>query len=57
VHDLPSVGETVTVGGSVVDLFERNGSKYITFRTEIAGADGRALATVDHTSIYALARR
>ncbi|MGH2584259.1 MAG: hypothetical protein ACRDJE_05040 [Dehalococcoidia bacterium] len=57
VHDLPSAGETVTVGGSVVDLFERNGSKYITFHTEVTGADGRAHATIDHTSIYALARR
>jgi hypothetical protein len=55
---VPRVDEPLRVSGRVVDRFERNGSKYVTFTVEVAAAaDGEPLATVVHTSIYALAAK
>jgi hypothetical protein len=52
-----ALGETVTVSGNALKLFERNGDKYVTFDVIITGAEGEQLARVEHTSIYALRPR
>ena len=57
VEALPVVGEVVTIGGHVAGHFERNRSKYVTLHVTVMSGDGRLLATIDHTSIYALATR
>lgn len=57
VHTLPVAGESVSIGGKVSDLFERNGSKYVTMHVTVTGAGGRVHATIEHTSIYELAKR
>ena len=51
----PDADQPLRVEGRVLDLFEKNGNKYVTFSVEVAGAtSGERLATVHHTSIYAL---
>jgi hypothetical protein len=52
-----NLGETVTVSGNALKLFERNGDKYVTFDVIITGTDGDRLARVEHTSVYALRPR
>ncbi|HJM74511.1 MAG TPA: hypothetical protein QGI71_01410 [Dehalococcoidia bacterium] len=51
---VPRVDEPIRVDGQVLDLFEKNGHKYVTFSVEVSTASGERLATVAHTSIYAL---
>jgi len=46
--------QPLRVEGRVLDLFEKNGNKYVTFSVEVADASGQRLATVHHTSIYSL---
>jgi hypothetical protein len=50
----PRVDEALHIEGRVLDLFEKNGNKYITFSVEVGSMDGEDLALVAHTSIYAL---
>lgn len=52
-----TLGETVTVSGNALRLFERNGDKYVTFDVIITDESGERLARVEHTSIYALRPR
>lgn len=55
---LPHADQALRIEGRVLDLFQKNGNKYVTFSVEIAEAtSGDLLATVHHTSIYALRRR
>ena len=54
---VPTAGEQLSIEGRVLDLFEKNGNKYVTFSVEVSTPDGDPLATVDHTSIYALRKR
>lgn len=51
------LGQSVTVSGNALRLFERNGDKYITFEVIITDRGGEQLARVEHTSIYALRPR
>jgi hypothetical protein len=54
----PEAHQPLRVEGRVLDLFEKNGNKYVTFSVEVSAADGgERLATVHHTSIYALRRK
>jgi hypothetical protein len=55
-HRLPLAGDTVTIGGSVTSLFERNGSKYVALHVTISDPGGDLYAEIEHTSIYALAK-
>lgn len=57
VKRVPRVDEPIRVGGKVLDLFEKNGNKYVTFSVEVRTHDGEELATVAHTSIYALRKK
>ena len=52
-----ALGETVTVSGNALRLFERNGDRYVTFDVVLTDAQGERLARVEHTSIYALRPR
>jgi acyl-coenzyme A thioesterase PaaI-like protein len=54
---VPRLDEPIRVEGRVLDLFEKNGNKYVTFSVEVSTLDGERLATVAHTSIYALRRK
>jgi hypothetical protein len=53
----PELDETVTVSGTALRLFERNGDRYITFDVIVTDAGGERLARIEHTSIYALKPR
>ncbi len=57
VQRTPRVDEALQVGGRLLDLFEKNGNKYVTFTVEVRSADGEDLARVAHTSIYALRKK
>ncbi len=54
---LPKRGDTVTVAGSIGDLFERNGNKYVRLDVNILDAAGETLAEIQHVSIYKLRPR
>ncbi|MCB9484147.1 MAG: hypothetical protein H6675_09065 [Dehalococcoidia bacterium] len=54
---IPRAEEPLHVGGEVLELFEKNGNKYVTFSVEVDSAAGERLARVEHTSIYALRKR
>lgn len=54
---VPNAGEPVRVSGEILRLFERNGDKYVTFSVNLASQSGERLASVEHTSIYALRPR
>jgi hypothetical protein len=54
---VPCVDEPIRVDGHVLDLFEKNGNKYVTFSVEVNTVEGERLATVAHTSIYALRQK
>jgi hypothetical protein len=51
---LPRADQPLCVEGRVLDLFVKNGNKYVTFSVEVSDTAGERLATVDHTSIYSL---
>jgi len=51
---VPHAEQPLRVEGRVLDLFEKNGNKYVTFSVEVSDTAGERLATVNHTSIYAL---
>lgn len=53
----PLVGEPFRVGGQVIELFEKNGNKYVTFSVEATSMAGEPLSRVEHTSIYALRKK
>jgi hypothetical protein len=53
----PPVGTTVNVTGEVLNLFERNGDKYVTFSVVLNTEAGEPVASIDHTSIYKLRSR
>ncbi len=54
-HEAPHAAQPLRVEGRILDLFEKNGNKYVTFSVEVSEAPaGERLATVHHTSIYAL---
>jgi hypothetical protein len=54
---VPRVDESIRVEGQVLDLYEKNGNKYVTFSVEVSTVEGERLATVAHTSIYALRKK
>ena len=55
---VPELGTTGRVTGEVLRLFDRNGSKYVTFKVVVNDdSSGDLLAEVEHTSIYKLAPR
>lgn len=54
---VPRMDEPLSIEGEVLDLFEKNGNKYVTFSVEVNSSDGERLATVAHTSIYALRKK
>lgn len=47
-------GENLTIGGKVLDMFERGGNEYVTFSVEARTSEGEEVAYIEHTSIYAL---
>lgn len=51
---VPRVDQALRVEGQVLGQFENDGNKYVTFSVEVADTAGERLATVHHTSIYAL---
>lgn len=48
-------GETLHVGGSIAEHFERNNNKYVRFSIAIEDGARRPVANVEHVSIYKLA--
>ena len=56
-HKLPHEGDTVSITGTIGDLFERNGDKYVRLDVVIVDQGGAPLAKVEHTSIYKLKAR
>ncbi len=54
---VPHAGEPVHVSGEILRLFERNGDKYVTFSVNLSTETGERLASIEHTSIYALRPR
>lgn len=54
VNRTPRADQPLRVEGRVLDLFEKNGNKYVTFSVEVSDTAGERLATVHHTSIYGL---
>jgi acyl dehydratase len=50
------VGETVVKRGAITGFEERRGNSLVTFLVAIETVEGRPVATVEHTSVYALAR-
>ena len=55
-HSPVYVGETVVKRGRITGFEERNGNRIVAFTVAIETAGGRPVATVEHKSIYALAR-
>lgn len=56
-HHAPAyAGETIVRRGSITSFEERKGNSLVHFLVALESADGRLLATVEHTSVYALAR-
>jgi hypothetical protein len=55
-HSPVYVGETVVKRGHITGFEERNGNKIVAFVVAIETAGGRPVATVEHTSVYSLAR-
>jgi len=54
----PWMDEPLRVEGTVQELFERNGNKYVRFSVEVSNREtGERVATVMHTSIYALQKK
>lgn len=52
---VPHADQALRVDGRILDRFEKNNNKYVTFSVEVSeAASGERLATVHHTSIYAL---
>lgn len=51
---VPEAEQPLRIEGSVQEIFEKNGNKYVTFSVEISDRAGDRLATVHHTSIYQL---
>ena len=54
VNRTPQADQPLRVEGRVLDLFEKNGNKYVTFTVEVSDSADERLATVHHTSIYGL---
>ncbi|MDP6607107.1 MAG: hypothetical protein QF664_12745 [Dehalococcoidia bacterium] len=50
-------GQTVTVAGHLVEVYERNGHHYLVADGLIIGEDGTELALVRHTTIFNVAKR
>jgi hypothetical protein len=50
-------GEPLRVSGAIAEHFERNGNKYVRFTIAIQDAERRAVAGVEHVSIYKLRPR
>jgi acyl dehydratase len=50
-------GQTVTIGGRGVEVFERKGHQYIAADGLITGEDGTRLARVRHTTIFNVEKR
>ena len=55
-HSPVYVGETVVKRGHITGFEEHRGNKIVNFVVAIETADGRPVATVEHQSVYALAR-
>lgn len=56
-HHAPAyAGETVVKRGVITGFEERRGNRLVTFVVALETGDGRSLATVEHTSVYELAR-
>lgn len=51
---VPRADQPLRIEGRVLDLFEKGGNEYVTFSVEVSDSAGERLATVHHTSIYAL---
>lgn len=49
-------GETVVKRGEITGFSEQRGNRLVTFLVALETAEGRPVATVEHTSVYALAR-
>ena len=48
--------ETFTTSGIITGLSERRGNQIVDFTALVAAADGRPVATIEHSSVYRLAR-
>ena len=49
-------GETLVTYGSITEFYERGGNQVVRFLVREETADGRPIATIDHASVYQLAR-
>ena len=49
-------GDTITSVGSVIDKYERRGSKFVTFRVEARNQHDELVAEYDYTSIFEYAK-
>lgn len=55
-HSPAYVGETIVKRGQITGFEERRGNQIVRFTVTIETGDGRPLATIDHHSVYSLAR-
>lgn len=55
-HRPMRAGDTITSVGSVVDKYERRGSKFVTFRVEARNQHDELVAEYDYTSIFEYAK-
>ena len=53
----PPEGTVATVSGKIIETFERNGDKYVTFMVVVSDEAGEVCARVEHRSIYGLRSR
>lgn len=55
-HGAPYLGETIVKRGHITGFGERNGNRSVQFDVHIATSSGRPLATLQHESVFSLAR-
>ena len=48
--------ETLTTSGIITGFSERRGNQIVDFTALVAAADGRPVATIEHSSVYRLSR-
>lgn len=55
-HGAPYLGETIVKRGQITGFSERNGNRIVHFDVAVLTDDGRPLATLQHQSVFSLAR-
>jgi hypothetical protein len=55
-HSPLYVGEGIVKRGQITAFEERNGNSIVSYNVAVSTEDGRPIVTIEHKSVYALAR-